>query len=68
MGCNLFVKHDGSCADNKIYTFFMHSDDWGQYGYSRVRELVDFIPEDYEASLEAQELEDYIISQRRPQG
>ena len=68
MGCNIFLKHDGTCGNNKIYTFLMYAEEWGQYGTSRVRELVDFIPEDYEASLEAQEVKDYINSQRRAQG
>jgi hypothetical protein len=45
MGCLLFIRRHDVNAD--IEMFFMHSDSWGQYGYSEVGELNNFV-EDYE--------------------
>jgi len=49
MGCQLFIKYVRENNDSIIYTFFMHSDAWGQYGEetNELPKLAAFIPDDY---------------------
>ncbi len=65
LGCNYFIRYDGTDPNNDIYIFFMHSDDWGQYGPGRISELATFIPEDYTPSQQALDISTYIDSLHR---
>lgn len=41
MGCVYYIKRNSVIG--YLYTFFMHSDDWGQYGHSNIDEFEKFI-------------------------
>lgn len=51
MGCCNYIRRDHINARPEF--FFMHSDDWGQYGFSRVRELNAFV-EGYEPLINSE--------------
>lgn len=65
MGCNLFIRHNGE--DTQIESFFMHSDNWGQYdpdGKGDIPKLLEFTDEYEASSHEANELVDFLNSKR----
>ena len=41
MGCHLFIRRNDINAE--IEVFFMHSDSWGQYGFTEVGDLNNFV-------------------------